>query len=287
MRKSLIAIPFVLIALCLQAHFVNGQEKKKKVVLPSTGWGSLKGKVTLDGDIPPMADLTGKMMIHVDKACCLDKKAKPEEKVDLTWVVDPKTKGIANVAVWIKAPEGTFFPIHEKLKVRKDEIVIDQPHCQYLPRVSAYQPFYFDGAKKVQTGQSLIIRNSAIVNHNVRVIGKPSLNPGFNVNMLPKTELKKTFLPQATPINLNCDIHTWMSAKLFVFDHPYYAITKADGTFEIPYVPAGAEVTIVGWHEGTGYTKVIREGEKVIIGDPITLKEGVNNFDITIKAPAK
>jgi hypothetical protein len=76
-----------------------------------------------------------------------------------------------------------------------------------------------------------------------------------------------------------------MSAKLFVFDHPYYAKTKEDGTFEIPYVPAGAEITIMAWHEGVGYAILKRDGEKLVIGQKMTLKEGVNNFDITIAAP--
>ena len=103
-----------------------GQDKKP---LASTGWGSLSGKVTLDGKIPDRIDLTKKMSEHADKACCLAKDAKAIEKIDPTWLVDPKTKGIANVMVWIKAPPKSHFPIHEKLKVRKEEIIIDQPHC--------------------------------------------------------------------------------------------------------------------------------------------------------------
>ncbi len=252
---------------------------KKKQELASTGWGSLSGKVTLDGDIPAIVDLTKKMMDHADKKCCLDPKAAAVEKIDATWLVDPKTRSVANVVVWIKPPPSTYFPIHDKLKVRKEQIVIDQPHCAYLPRMSAYQPFYFDGKKEVLTGQRLIIKNSSTVPHNVRATGGPD-NPGFSKLVIAGGNIEPEFVPQPLPILLNCDIHTWMSAKLFVFDHPYYAITKEDGTYTIPHVPAGAEVFLMVYHEGVGY--VLPELKK---GRAITLKAGENVHNFEVKAP--
>jgi hypothetical protein len=267
-----------LFGLCLPAW---GQNKKP---LASTGWGSLSGKVTLDGKIPDIVDLTKKMNGHADKACCLAKDAKAIEKIDPTWLVDPKTKGIANVMVWIKAPIGTYFPIHEKLKVRKEEIVIDQPHCAYLPRIAAYQPYFYDGAKEVETGQKLIIRNSSTVPHSAKVL-ESKKNPGWNKNIIPKGEIEANFVPQPLPITLDCAFHPWMAAKIFVFDHPYYAKTKEDGSFEIPFVPVGAEVTVMGWHEANGYAVKTTDGDKTVYGKKMTLKEGKNEFNFTIEAP--
>jgi hypothetical protein len=283
MRRILLGATAVALFGLFHGTSARGQEKQ---LLATSGWGSLSGKVTLDGQIPEPIDLTPLMMKHADKACCLDPKAKPIEKIDPTWMVDPKTKGIANVVVWIKAPPKTYFPIHDKFKVRKEEVVIDQPHCAFLPRVTVYQPTYFDGAKDVETGQKLIIRNSATVPHNVRATGGAK-NPGFNKTVIAKSEIPVTFVPQPLPILLNCDLHTWMSAKVFVFDHPYFAKTKEDGTFEIPFVPAGAEVMLVAWHEADGYAVKTKEGEKTIYGQKMTLKEGKNEFNITIAAPGK
>ena len=110
-------------------------------------------------------------------------------------------------------------------------------------------------------------------------------NPGFNKTVIAKGELDVTFVPQPLPISINCDLHTWMSAKLFVFDHPYYAKTKEDGTFEIPYIPAGAEVTLMAWHEANGYAVKYTEGDKTVYGKKMTLKEGKNEFNFTIEAP--
>jgi hypothetical protein len=221
------------------------------------------------------------MAMHADKTCCLAGKA--NEKVDLTWLVDPKTKGVANVVIWLKAPPGTSFPIHEKFKVRKEIIEIDQPHCAFLPRVAVYNPYYMENGKKVPTGQQMLMRNSSTVNHNIRAVGHPDKNPGFNVNVPAGGQLdvtKKNMEAQVLPVNINCDIHPWMAAKLFVFDHPYYAITKADGSFEIPYVPAGAEVNVMGWHEGKGW--VLEGGKK---GQNIQITSGKNELNIEFKAP--
>jgi hypothetical protein len=55
-----------------------------------------------------------------------------------------------------------------------------------------------------------------------------------------------------------------MAARLFVFDHPYYAITKADGTYEIPLVPAGAEISVFAWHEGQGWV-LTNKGQAVTV----------------------
>jgi hypothetical protein len=277
MRRMLAGV----VTLALFVLFVCPNLGRAQQELPITGWGSLSGRVVLNGNTPEVVDLTNKMMQHNDKACCLDPKAKPIEKIDMTWLVDPKTKGVANVMVWVKVPAGSYLPVNDKLKVRKEEVVMDQPHCAFLPRMAAFQPYYFDKGKEVVTGQSMIVRNSAVVTHNIRAIGHPTKNPGFNVNMIPKSELDITkLLPQPLPISMQCDIHPWMSAKLFVFDHPYYAITKEDGTFEMPIVPAGADVTIMAWHEGIGYLLTNK-------GHPIKLKAEKNVFDFSLNAPGK
>lgn len=264
---------------------VNVNAGRAQVKLNTDGFGSLSGKVTLDGAVPAVEDWTARMKLNPDKACCL--AGKPNEKVDRTWIVDPKSKAVQNVMVWVKPPAGKFFEIHKNFKTRKEIVVIDQPHCCFIPRVSVFNPVYFDGVKMVPTGQQLIIKNSAVVPHNVRATGHPKYNAGFNRNLPPGTELDALkdlkpadqLNPQQLPISVQCDIHTWMAGKLFVFDHPYYALTKADGTFEIPFVPAGAEVSIMAWHEGVGWVLTNK-------GSQITIEKGKNSIlDIKVKAP--
>jgi hypothetical protein len=257
---------------------VQAQQK-----LASTGWGSLTGKVTYDGTPPVMADLTPKMMLHQDKACCLDPMAKPFEKIEQTWVVDPKTKAVANVMVYLKAPAGFYLPTHPKL-TKKPGAVIDQPHCAFIPHVAAYNPkHYDDNGKMVDSGQTFTIKNSATVSHNTRAITQIKYNTGFNDNMPAKTEAVKKLNPQPLPVTILCDAHTWMNARLFVFDHPYYAITNKDGVFELPFVPAGAELIVMAHHEDVGFVLAKKDGEKLIIGEKMTLKAGKNTLDFQIK----
>ena len=73
------------------------------------------------------------------------------------------------------------------------------------------------------------------------------------------------------PIKVNCDVHKWMEAFVWALDHPFAAVTKADGTFEIKGIPPGA-VKVVVWHEPEmfPFTKD---------GKPMTLKEGDNTLE--------
>ena len=237
------------IALAALVLFVAAVPGRAQQLLQTDGYGSLSGKVTLDapnGKLPPILKFADNKVVngHNDKACCLNPNAKPEEKMDLTWVVDPKTKGVANVMVWVTPPtKGMVLPVPAALQKTKNLVILDQPHCQFLPRIAAFQPVYWDNGKKVATGQKLVFKNSATVSHNVRVVGNGIDNDGFNVNVTAGTEYTpgkgKEIKPQRLPLEVRCDIHTWMTARLFVFDHPYYAITKEDGSYELPMVPAG------------------------------------------------
>ncbi|MCC7261086.1 MAG: DUF2012 domain-containing protein, partial [Candidatus Latescibacteria bacterium] len=55
--------------------------------------------------------------------------------------------------------------------------------------------------------------------------------------------------------------HPWMAGYVVVTPHPYFAVTAADGSFEIKDVPAGKYVVEV-WHEYLG-TKT----QEVTVGD--------------------
>jgi hypothetical protein len=51
-----------------------------------------------------------------------------------------------------------------------------------------------------------------------------------------------------TPVSVVCDYHPWMKAFHFPLDHPYFAVTDADGKFKIEGLPAGKHSFNV-WHE--------------------------------------
>src|SRR5690606_27478310 len=70
----------------------------------------------------------------------------------------------------------------------------------------------------------------------------------FNEAMIKGQVIKKTFTKADLNGSLTCQVHGWMGAKLLVFEHPYFAVTQDDGTFEIKGLPPG-EYEISTWHE--------------------------------------
>lgn len=52
-------------------------------------------------------------------------------------------------------------------------------------------------------------------------------------------------------LTVQCDAHEWMGAAIRVYDHPYFAVTGADGSFEIMGVPPGKH-TLAVWHGKLG-----------------------------------
>jgi hypothetical protein len=245
--------------------------------------GTLKGKVTYDGTPPTPDDLTGQMEAKAepDKSHCL----KGDRKGQL-WIVGAD-KGVANVVVWLRAPEGKFFDVPAAERNRTDTVTVDQPFCQFIPHVQAINPSDYDPSTKKQkkTGQTFKILNSAPINHNTAWKGNPLFNSGVNQIINPKKEMDVVAAPCSPSkaggedlLSVNCDIHKWMTAKVAVFDHPYYAVTKADGTYEIKNVPAGVEVILCHWHESMDATSL-----RKAVTEKVTLKTGENTKDFTIK----
>ncbi|MCS6852451.1 MAG: carboxypeptidase-like regulatory domain-containing protein [Gemmataceae bacterium] len=255
----------------------GGGSSGPKTELAVSGWGSLKGRVTLDGDVPPPSDFRSQIEGHKDKDHCL--------KGDIsnpTWKIGAD-KGVANVVVWLSPPAGKYFPMPPNLEQTfEKEKTLDQPECAFIPHVSVLFPAYYDGKTKkmVPTGQTFKVLNSAEISHNTRWSGSALANPARNETLKPKPPggpapyLDVTLKPDREPIIFNCDFHKWMTAYAWAFDHPFAAVTDNDGNYEIKTVPAGAEVTLNYWHESMGKTP---KSEK------ITLKAEPNVKDLQIK----
>lgn len=243
------------------------------------GKAVLKGKVVFDGDPPapmPLKDSIMKSMKDVD--FCTS-----NNPVDQTWLVDPNNKGIQNVVVWLRAPKDKYLAVPDDQKKRNDTVLIDQPVCQFEPHVVALYPTYFDAKEKKQvpTGQTFKVKNSAKINHNTNLGGKITINPSKNLMLATDKELQYDAKAASKPdriasedlINIKCDIHPWMTAKAWVFDHPFAAVTNKEGAFEIKGLPEG-ELTLAYWHESFG------ESPKT---QSITIKGGDNTQELKLK----
>jgi hypothetical protein len=282
MRPLSLAVPTLLPAMLLAAAYLAQAAPDELKALDSTGRGTLKGKVTLDGD-PPAAmiaaedqRLAGLFQAHVDKNCC--QSGSDMEKEQQAWRVNDGA--VQNVVVWLRPPEGTYFRIDMDHPTWPKEVVMDQPHCAFLPHVVVLFLSYYDPATRKQkpTGQVFTVKNSAPVNHNVKWGGFE--NPGDNRILGPNKDLAIELVPSYRhPVPFECNIHPWMKAYAWAFEHPYAAVTNEKGEYEIKGVPAGVELQVVAWHESVGW---VTEGRAN--GEAIKLKEGDNTRDFKVKA---
>jgi hypothetical protein len=230
-------------------RYIAPSKPEKRTPLESKALdGVLKGKVVYDGDPPPAEFISG-INDHGDKVGCL--KGEPLELHKQTWVVNKDTKAVANIVVWLEPPPGKYFSLSAKDKDRTGEqVVLDQPHCAFVPHVLTMFPSYFDGAQQVKTGQKLVIKNSAPFLHTAQW-NLTRENEGYNGANIPPNGGKQEFVlnPQKTCLTIGCGIHNWMHGVLWIFEHPYHAVSDANGHFQIKNVPTDVELTFKAWHE--------------------------------------
>jgi hypothetical protein len=254
----------------------SGGEKK---AIEAKSRGTLKGKAVLVGDLPSMAGKDAELQAKMKEkeARCLA-GATEEEKSQLEWRVNPQTKGVENVIVWLAPPDGAYFKLSETDKKPTREIVeFHQPHCAFIPHCDVAFTHYTEGGKLVPTGQKVVFKNDAEFSHNTDYKGL--LVQGGNQILPPGDKFEpKDMKPDRKEITLSCQVHPWMRAYLRDFDHPWAAVTDKDGNFEIKNAPAEVELQLVAWHEAG----------KMLLGDKgkkITLKAGDGNAE-EIKVPA-
>ncbi len=233
---------------------------------------TLEGRVTLKGPMPKIATLKSVIKKHNDHPHLM--KAPNDQLLEPTWRIDPKSNGIADVCVFIKRPANAMLPIHADDKVRKAPIVMETPFGMFVPHMTAVYAEWNDGRKQGKTGQEFWIENKSPIPHSARITTGPMFG-----RTLPPIGKEKHDLPiRNLPHNLQCDFHPWMGAYVWSFDHPYFAITKADGTFTIPRAPTGMEVQVMAWHESQGWL-FTKDGKSMKLNPG----KNVLDFEITAK----
>ena len=194
-----------------------------------SGWGTLKGVFKFTGAAPSLGVQAG-FDPNKDALCKVPVK-------DETLVVDPGSKGIHNVLLYLRVAPRTHPEIEN---APPKEAIFDQRECRFLSHVFASS-----------IKDKFVILNTDEPAHNSK--GAPgSGNPEFNELISPKTGkyvypgFKK---PITTPYDITCSIHPWMKAYHIARPDTYFAVTAVDGTFTIDKLPAGVELEFQVWHE--------------------------------------
>lgn len=179
-------------------------------------------------------------------------------------LVNPDNKGIKNVVLYVYTGRGGSKLPDQPESDKTHELANDK--CRFEPRVVF-----------VQVGDTLKITNPDDVGHNANV--NFFNNKAVNPTIPPKGEVSvKIEKPEPAVIPVDCNIHPWMRAYVLALDHPFAAVSDADGNIEIKDLPAGEKLAFRIYHEAA-------EGaipELKVNGDTQQLRRNV--WEIEIKA---
>ncbi len=119
--------------------------------------------------------------------------------------------------------------------------MLDQKGCRYVPHVIG-----------VMVGEPVQFTNSDGTMHNVHVTPEASGNPAMDISQPPMGgTTTRVFAQPELMLPVRCANHPWMQAFINVAPNPFFAVTDANGHFEIKGLPAGT-YTIVADHEELG-----------------------------------
>ena len=215
------------------------------VAIPAPG--QVTGTITIGGDIP--AD----SLVHPtsDVATC------GSELTDGT--IDHNGPLLAGAVVWLDGVRaGKPLPL-----VRRYDVINEG--CLVVPRIQA-----------AIVGGTLNVRSLDPVIHRTRLIRAGETKPVALVTETDEGQVVPLDHALEVPgqIEIRCDQHPWTRGYIAVFDHPYFAVTGANGAFAFDSVPPGT-YTLRVWHErlGTASKQVVVSGGGTATAD-IELRAG-------------
>ena len=196
--------------------------------------GTFSGVITYDGPMPELPLIVKRGDTKAKDAAVCAAHDVPDESL---LVNSAAGHGVANVFVYLtKAPKGT------QSSVPDEPVVMDQKGCIFLPH-----------AMLVRVGQTVLVKSDDAIPHNVHTL--PVRNTGLNSLVAPNDRVGLELIYQRSepiPLQVKCDVHTWMRAYHLVLDHPFMAVTDSEGRFEIKDLPVGKQKFRI-WHERAAY----------------------------------
>jgi Carboxypeptidase regulatory-like domain len=189
-------------------------------VTPLAQSGRIEGNVLLDGDAP--ADTT--YAVALDAARCgASITVRP---------VQQRNGALADVVLWLDDVKSGK-PLPETRRIE-----LSHERCQFEPRVqAAVAPSTLN---VLNDDRSVHTTSLAHVGASKPLVTIPFTDDG---QVVPTEAAART----SGVVEARCREHPWATAYVASFDHPYFAVTAADGKFRIDSVPPGRYV-LKAWH---------------------------------------
>lgn len=195
--------------------------------IPFRNGGHIEGVVEFAGNILPK-DKT--FTISSDVKYC-GKEHRTER-----YLIDEERR-IKNVVVYLKE-------IKAGKAIPEETVTILDSQCTFVPHVSI-------GFK----GNKFMLKNEDPVLHTGHIYSYIRGKTMFNIALPEKGSTITKTLTKTGLMELNCDCHPWMDSFVYVFEHPYAAVTDEHGKFVLKDVPPGV-YTVVAWHESLGTVEI-------------------------------
>ena len=181
--------------------------------------GSVAGLVRLDGRPPADTAPTASGEPTCDVAAEPNGSNGTDLSNTVVWIADPKT--------------GKPLPIDRRAEISTE-------HCVIEPRVQA-----------AVVGTGINVFNDDRVLHRLTFVRSGTddtlaVMPFFNDGQVVASD---RLARKPGVVEIRCAQHPWMHAYVLVFDHPYFAVTSADGSFKIDSLAPGSYKLMI-WHEG-------------------------------------
>ena len=195
---------------------------------------------------------THRLLISATTLIAFVRDARPAPKPgDITGTVALTIDGTAKpeqsgVVVYLEDVPGTA-------PIPKHHAIIKQREKQFAPPLTI-----------VVRGTTVDFPNEDKIFHNVFSVSRPAR---FDLGLYKSGTIKSVEMKRSGTVDVYCNIHPDMIAKVKVLDNGYYTVTDASGAFHIASVPPG-EYPIVAWLPSGDEAKgkvIVKPGEAAVV----------------------